>query len=654
MANGTEINIPAYKTLSINNRRYLGNKYRLLPFIKSVVERECSGVLSFADIFSGTGAVSSAFLDKQIITNDLMYSNYVCNLAWFGAQPYRPQTIVEYVTRYNSLSVTEENYMTQNFSNTFFSHDDCAKIGFIREDIEESFQAGAINERERALLITSLLYAMDKIANTCGHYDAYIQGAAYEKSLELCVPAAQVNNNPRNRCLNMDANKLVRELKADLVYIDPPYNSRQYCDAYHVLENVARWEKPAVRGVARKMDRSRLKSDYCTKNATQAFQELIENIQAKYILLSYNNMATKGNDRSNAKIADDDILRILRKKGKVRVFSEDYKAFTTGKSDIQENQERLFLCVCSGGREMIPSPLNYTGGKFRLLPQILPYFPENIDCFVDLFCGGCNVGINADCKKIVFNDQNRKLLQLYLTFRRLGREAVFERIRRIIERYGLSQVSERGYAYYGCDSSAGLSRVNKEPYLRLRRDFNAVRTEDDEYFIMLYVLIVYSFNNQIRFNRKGEFNLPVGKRDFNRKMQKKLAAFIDRLQTRDCLFSWEDFRSFDISALTPADFVYIDPPYLITCATYNERDGWNEERERELLAFMDRLHERRIRFALSNVLRSKGRENRLLLEWLEANASQYRVIRLEYSYANSNYHTRDKTPNSEEVLVVNY
>lgn len=110
---------------------------------------------------------------------------------------------------------------------------------------EESFQAGAINERERALLITSLLYAMDKIANTCGHYDAYIQGAAYEKSLELCVPAAQVNNNPRNRCLNMDANKLVRELKADLVYIDPPYNSRQYCDAYHVLENVARWEKPA-------------------------------------------------------------------------------------------------------------------------------------------------------------------------------------------------------------------------------------------------------------------------------------------------------------------------------------------------------------------------------------------------------------------------
>ena len=350
MANSTiaveQTNIHIYKTSLINNRRYLGNKYKLLPFIKSVVEKECKNIDSIADIFAGTGAVSSAFQNKKIITNDLMYSNYICNFAWFGSQKYNPQIIIDSLLYYNSLVVREDNYMTENFADTFFDRADCAKIGFIREDIEKCHKDGMINDRERALLITALLYSMDKIANTCGHYDAYIQGAKFEKSLELLVPSAKVNNNPVNQCFNMDANELARSIEADLVYIDPPYNSRQYCDAYHVLENVARWEKPSVHGVARKMDRRNLKSDYCTISATKAFEDLIENIKAKYILLSYNNMATKGNSRSNAKISDEDIMCILNKKGIIKVFSESYKAFTTGKSNIQKNAERLFLCKC--------------------------------------------------------------------------------------------------------------------------------------------------------------------------------------------------------------------------------------------------------------------------------------------------------------------
>lgn len=335
-----------YKTSFINNRRYLGNKYKLLPFITGVVNDECPNITSIADIFAGTGAVSSAFTDKVIITNDLMYSNYICNYAWFGAEEYDPQTIIDCVIRYNSLCDLEDNYMTDNFSDTYFSRDDCAKIGYIREDIECLYENGSINKRERAILITSLLYAMDKIANTCGHYDAYRKGVVFDKTLELYVPLAEVHNNADNKCYNTDANELVKKIKSDLVYIDPPYNSRQYCDAYHLLENVARWEKPEVFGVAKKMDRSSMKSKYCTQSATEAFELLIKDINAKYILLSYNNMAAKGNDRSNAKISDDDILRILKKKGEVKVFSESYKAFTTGKSDIDDNQERLFLCRC--------------------------------------------------------------------------------------------------------------------------------------------------------------------------------------------------------------------------------------------------------------------------------------------------------------------
>ena len=335
-----------FKTSLINNRRYLGNKYKLLPFITGVVNDECPDITSIADIFAGTGAVSSAFTDKVIITNDLMYSNYICNYAWFGAEEYDPQIIIDCVVRYNALTDLEDNYMTDNFSDTYFSRDDCAKIGYIREDIEVLYKKGDINTRERAILITSLLYAMDKIANTCGHYDAYRKGVEFDKSLELYVPMANRQNNPNNQCFNMDSNELVKNIEADLVYIDPPYNSRQYCDAYHLLENVSRWEKPEVFGVARKMDRSTMKSKYCTQSATEAFEQLIGDIKAKYILLSYNNMAEKGNDRSNAKISDQDIMRILEKKGEVKVFSESYKAFTTGKSDIDDNQERLFLCRC--------------------------------------------------------------------------------------------------------------------------------------------------------------------------------------------------------------------------------------------------------------------------------------------------------------------
>lgn len=335
-----------YKTSMIGSRRYLGNKYKLIPFIRRVVEEAGSDISSIADIFAGTGAVASAFADKIVITNDLLYCNYICNFAWFGPQPYSPETVADIVMRYNALGDLGDNYMTENFADTYFSRDDCAKIGYIREDIEAIYHDGEINERERALLITSLLYAMDKIANTCGHYDAFRRNASFDTSLELHVPLAKISNDPSNMCYNTDANELVREIAPDLIYIDPPYNSRQYCDAYHLLENVARWEKPPVFGAARKMDRKGLKSRYCTRSAVSAFEELVRDIRSRSILLSYNNMAAKGNDRSNAKLPDEDILRILKAKGRVEVFAENHRAFTAGKSDISGHEERLFLCEC--------------------------------------------------------------------------------------------------------------------------------------------------------------------------------------------------------------------------------------------------------------------------------------------------------------------
>ena len=286
---------------------------------------------------------------------------------------------------------------------------------------------------------------------------------------------------------------------------------------------------------------------------------------------------------------------------------------------------------------MIQSPLNYTGGKFKLLPQILPLFPKEIDRFFDFFCG-----------------RDEHLIYLYQTFQNLEKEAVFDWIYDIIAEYGLSLVSHNGYEFYSCNSGVGLGDYNRKAFNRLREDFNNCTVVDYRYYVMMYVIIVYAFNNQIRFNSAGEFNLPVGKRDFNSRMHAKLDAFIDRIHTSNCKFICSDFRQIDVNIFNENDFVYADPPYLITCAAYNENDGWTEHDECDLLKFLDSIHASGIRFALSNVLSSKGKRNNILTDWLNSNANRYTVIHLKHSYANSNYHKTDKSSESDEVLIVNY
>jgi len=303
--------------------------------------------------------------------------------------------------------------------------------------------------------------------------------------------------------------------------------------------------------------------------------------------------------------------------------------------------------------ELIQSPLNYTGGKFKLLPQILPLFPKNIDIFVDLFCGGANVGVNVPSKRTILNDTNDNLTLLFSMFKNLGNDFL-TLIDEIIEQYELSLSSKFGYNHYNCDSNSGLAPYNKDKFLKLREDFNNSNDIGYYHYAMLYTLILYSFNNQIRFNSNGQFNLPVGKRDYNEKMKQKLQKFINRLREKDYKFSNLDFREFDVSTLNPNSFVYADPPYLITCATYNEQGGWSEKDEKDLLNFLDDLHVHNIKFALSNVLRSKGKENSILINWTQQNCNKYKVVNLNYDYNNSNYQSKNKDSVTEEVLIINY
>jgi adenine-specific DNA methylase len=191
-------------------------------------------------------------------------------------------------------------------------------------------------------LLASLLYSVDKIANTVGHYDAYFK-KKYIQDKFILKPIQPIITNKKILIYREDANLLAKKIETDVLYLDPPYNSRQYSDAYHLLENLTLWQKPELKGVAKKFDRSHIKSEYCKTTATKTFEDLILNAKAKYILLSYNNMGNKGNSRSNARISDEDIFKILGSRGKVKVFEQDYKEFNTGKKKRNDNKERIFF-----------------------------------------------------------------------------------------------------------------------------------------------------------------------------------------------------------------------------------------------------------------------------------------------------------------------
>lgn len=300
--------------------------------------------------------------------------------------------------------------------------------------------------------------------------------------------------------------------------------------------------------------------------------------------------------------------------------------------------------------EIIKSPLNYTGGKSKLLPQILPLFPDDINTFVDIFCGGANVGINVNASRVIYNDNNSDLIGLYKVFQKNDFDTVRREIERIIREYDLSDSMEYGYSRYGCESGSGLGKYNKERYLKLRQDFNQKSRKDEEYYYLLFTLIIYGFNNQIRFNRKGEFNLPVGKRDFNSSIRKNLRRFIEALHNQDSEFLTKDFRQIRPDSLRSGDFVYCDPPYLITTASYNESNGWTPEDERDLLGYLDELDNNDIKFALSNVTHHKGRTNDLLLDWV----AKYNKHILNFDYNNSNYHGKNTDKDTVEVLITNY
>lgn len=331
---------PGY--FELQNRRFLGNKFKLLGLIARIIDAKCHGFKSLCDIFAGTGVVGARFNkpEVKIIANDTLLSNYLPLATFLGSKLLDLKKLERTIHHLNRLTVETDNYFSEHYGNTYFTLENARKIGAVRDEIETI----AETEAEKQALITSLLYAADKVANTVGHYDAFRKKLEALQPVELRIPKIIVANNSNNEVYREDANELIRKIECDVLYVDPPYNSRQYCDTYHVLENLATWQQPQVFGKARKMDRTHLKSQYCLKQAPQAFAGLIRNANCAHILISYNNTGDSKDIRSNARITDDEIIEVLSVRGNVEIFEQNYQAFTAGKSDTRGNAEHIFYC----------------------------------------------------------------------------------------------------------------------------------------------------------------------------------------------------------------------------------------------------------------------------------------------------------------------
>ena len=303
----------------------------------------------------------------------------------------------------------------------------------------------------------------------------------------------------------------------------------------------------------------------------------------------------------------------------------------------------------------IKSPINYTGNKYRILPQLQNYFPKHTKRFVDLCCGGATVGFNIDAEEVILIDSNERVINLLEFLASNKVEDTIAKIEKTIIKYNLSYSYKYSYKKYREDGfvegNNGLKKYNEIGFYKLRDDYNSLKNKNTTNAnILLYTLMVYGFNNDIRFNSDGNFNLPVGKTDFNKNNYNKLIEYNRRAKELNYKFVCADFRSDTVKEiLAEATFVYCDPPYLITTAVYNENDGWNDKKENELLSLLTYLKKKKIPFALSNVLKTNLKTNTILEKWI--NDNNLEIHKIDYHYKSSSYNKKNRDRNEQEILV---
>ena len=654
----------------VQNVRYIGGKSQLLSDIEQVISENTYGNESvFCDIFSGTGSVARYFKPKyEMHSNDLLHFSYVMQKATVENN-HKPQfESLSKIGICDPIKFLEESkidstkldvgafFITQNYSPSdkcdrmYVSNNNALRIDFIRNTIEQWKERNLIDELEYYYLLAALIEGVPYVSNITGTYGAYLKKWDKRALKEFEMSRLDVfDNGQRNKSYNMDANKLIRELDGDILYLDPPYNSRQYAPNYHLLETISKYDNPQIKGVTGMRPYETEKSAFCNKNEVlDVFEDLIDKAKFSNIILSY---STQG------LMTSAQIEKVFKKHGIENSYKRYDIPYRKYKSKIVKEdgglQEYLFYVRKTIARPLrfslaepkqpyqiafpsvkktkyLKSPLNYIGGKYKLLPQILPLFPKNISTFVDLFAGGCNVGINVEANQVICNDINSKIIDMYKAFQTLGIQDIINQIESSIDIFA-------------------LSKENEEGFIRFRDYYNKTQNPID-----LYTLSCYSFNYQFRFNNNLQYNNPFGRNrsQFSENMRNNLLVFLEHIKKRNIVFTSQDFIEINLSDFTYEDMVYCDPPYLITTGSYNDGNrgfkDWKEKQETDLYNLLDELHRNDVRFALSNVLVHKGVRNEILFEW----SKRYVMTVLNFDYSNSSYNT--KKGDSVEVLVTNY
>lgn len=295
---------------------------------------------------------------------------------------------------------------------------------------------------------------------------------------------------------------------------------------------------------------------------------------------------------------------------------------------------------------IIRSPFFYVGDKYKLMEQLQKLFPENISSYYEPFVGGGSSFLNTNAKKYFLNDIDSNIINLHNYFlNQPNKEEFINQLITQIKKYKLScsllsddvpQELKQMYpkTYY--------AKYNSNSYKKLKSDYN--ENNDNE---LLYLLLIYGFNHMIRFNSKKEFNLPVGNVDFNKNVKRAIENYLDFVKNKNINFFNFDFEIFlERQTFEKNDFIYFDPPYLISMSEYNSL--WNEEKEKKLYSLLDDLNDKNIKWGITNLLNHKGKHNEYLSKWMR----KYKVYEIKSNYISFNDNT--KKMGSKEVYVTNY